>query len=82
MQREQLSRNVRVWLREKFEAQENMTNVGKRHKSGTSDPNQPQESVPVDTRACTKEAQEDVLTPDEQEDIKERVMARLRELMS
>jgi|APSaa5957512622_1039677.scaffolds.fasta_scaffold113543_3 hypothetical protein len=84
MRREQLSKNVRSWLNERYETLEPMANVGKRHNGGCSDPSQPKETVPVETRSCTKEVQEaDEVELDQEvlDKVKEGTMRRLLELM-
>tara|TARA_Y100000310_G_C20145699_1_gene562341 strand:+ start:217 stop:459 length:243 start_codon:yes stop_codon:yes gene_type:complete len=80
MQRNELSKIVRSWLGERFETQEQM-NTGVKHKSGHSDPNQPQESIPVETRSCPKESQEISLESDEMDRVKEGVLRKLLSIM-
>jgi len=84
MQREQLSKNIRTWLKERYETLEPMSSAGKRHQTGSSEPSQPKETVPVETRSCDKEVQESDAVEIDQEvldTVKEGIMRRLLELM-
>ena len=81
MQREQCSKDIRSWLKERYETLEPMSNVGKRHQTGSSEP---RESVPVETRSCDSEVHESddvVLDQETLDTVKEGIMRRLLELM-